>query len=232
MLLKVMQEHTNLSTLCGFKGDETSIDFCNEGLLPVDAMLIAPEIRVMASLTSADFSQNQLGPEGVKALAPALAASASLTSVSLADNRLCGVDGDGNGTYDATGIKAIADALRVNASLTSLSLRENNIKGTGEALWEALKNNSCIKTLDLCLCSLGPEDGTGLAGGIAVSASLTEVYICGNNIRNGGAEAIANALKANDSCVLKKLAVDLGLEDHEGLKSACQLRGVELEGVE
>ena len=42
-------------------------------------------------------------------------------------------------------------------------------------------------------------------------------------------EAIANALKANDSCVLKELTVDYGLDNHEGLKSACQLRGVELE---
>ena len=54
------------------------------------------------------------------------------------------------------------------------SLRENNIKGSGEALGEALKTNSSLKGLDLGFCSLGPEDGKGLAGGMLVNASLTE----------------------------------------------------------
>ena len=56
-----------------------------------------------------------------------------------------------------------------------------------------------------------------------------QVDVYRNNIGSDGAEAIAVALKANDSCVLKKLRVDDGLENHQGLKSACQLRGVELE---
>ena len=51
MLLKAKQENPKLTTLCGFKGDETSIDFSDKGLGPADAMLIAPEISVMASLT-------------------------------------------------------------------------------------------------------------------------------------------------------------------------------------
>ena len=51
MLLKVKQEHPGLTTPCGFKGDETSINFSYHSLGPADAMLIAPEISVMASLT-------------------------------------------------------------------------------------------------------------------------------------------------------------------------------------
>ena len=51
MLLKVKQEHPTLTTLCGFKGDATSIDLSGQGLGLVDAMLIAPEISVMGVLT-------------------------------------------------------------------------------------------------------------------------------------------------------------------------------------
>ena len=60
MLLKVKHEHPKLTTLCGFKGDETSIDFNSEGLGPADAMLIAPEISVMASLTACNLPEKQL----------------------------------------------------------------------------------------------------------------------------------------------------------------------------
>ena len=42
----------------------------------------------------------------------------------------------------------------------------NNIKGSGEALGEALKANKSLKELNLEFCSLGPEDGKGLAGGV------------------------------------------------------------------
>ena len=35
-------------------------------------------------------------------------------------------------------------------------------------------------------------------------------------------------LKMNESCALKKLVVPSGIQWHEGLKAACQLRGVRL----
>ena len=40
---------------------------------------------------------------------------------------------------------------------------------------EALKANSSLTTLIMYDCSLGPEDGKGLAAGVAASASLTKV---------------------------------------------------------
>ena len=58
---------------------------------------------------------------------------------------------------------------------------------------------------------------------------MTELDICGNFIEDDGAEAIADALNKNSACVLKKLVVDDELLEHEGLKAACQLRGVGLE---
>ena len=44
-----------------------------------------------------------------------------------------------------------------------------------KALGEALKTNSSLKELNMVNCELGPEDVRGLAGGIAVHSSLTEV---------------------------------------------------------
>ena len=52
MLLKIKAEKLNLRTLCGLTHEETELHFYNKGLGPGDAMLLAPEIAVMASLTS------------------------------------------------------------------------------------------------------------------------------------------------------------------------------------
>jgi len=38
----------------------------------------------------------------------------------LSNNKLCGIDDEGEGTYNAEGITAIADALRVNGVLTKI----------------------------------------------------------------------------------------------------------------
>ena len=60
------------------------------------------------------------------------------------------------------------------------SLSFNNIKGSGEALGEALKVNSSLKELRMQECGLGPEDAKGLAGGIAVHGSLTSLDLSKN----------------------------------------------------
>ena len=52
ILLKVKAEKPTLRTLCGLTHQETELDFDDEGLGPGDAMLLAPEISIMASLTS------------------------------------------------------------------------------------------------------------------------------------------------------------------------------------
>ena len=54
MLLKVKEDHPKLKTLCGFSHEEKELDlngFNKTKLGPADAMLIAPELGVMASLT-------------------------------------------------------------------------------------------------------------------------------------------------------------------------------------
>ena len=61
------------------------------------------------------------------------------------------------------------------AAASRCSLANNNIKGSGEAIREALKANSSLEILFMPDCSLGLEDGIDLAAGIAASASLTQV---------------------------------------------------------
>ena len=51
LLLKVKAEKPNLRTLCGLTHEETELDLSNRFLRPGDAMLLTPEISVMASLT-------------------------------------------------------------------------------------------------------------------------------------------------------------------------------------
>ena len=51
MLLQIKAEKPNLHTLCGLKHNETQLDYSNKGFGAADAMLLAPEIAVMGSLT-------------------------------------------------------------------------------------------------------------------------------------------------------------------------------------
>ena len=54
MLLKVKEDHPKLKTLCGFSHEEKELDlngFNKTKLGAADAMLIAPELGVMASIT-------------------------------------------------------------------------------------------------------------------------------------------------------------------------------------
>ena len=51
MLLKIKEEKPQLLTLCGLTHEETKLDLHDKGLGPADAMLLAPEITVMGSLT-------------------------------------------------------------------------------------------------------------------------------------------------------------------------------------
>ena len=54
MLLKVKEDHPKLKTLCGFSHEEKELDlngFYKTKLGAGDAMLIAPELGVMASIT-------------------------------------------------------------------------------------------------------------------------------------------------------------------------------------
>ena len=77
-------------------------------------------------------------------------------------------------------------------------LSGNKIKGSGEALGGALKVNSSLKELYMADCGLGPEDARGLAGGIAVHASLTKLDTRVNGLGSEGKAALQDAVRSKE----------------------------------
>ena len=86
-LIKIMESKSNLTTLCGFSGDETELDLSKKGLTAGCAVLVANEIKNNGALTSLNISNNSIErrardndgrapwiatPEGPKALAAAI----------------------------------------------------------------------------------------------------------------------------------------------------------------
>ena len=80
-----------------------------------------------------------------------------------------------------------------------MNLSNNNIKGSGEAIGEALRTSSSIKKLEMKGCSLGPEDASGLAGGIAASASLASLDLRENELGPEGVKVLAPAIGGSAS---------------------------------
>jgi len=127
-----------------------------EGIIAISDML-----RVNRTLRSVSLYVNYLGPEGARHIAAALGSNSSLEHLGLENNELCGLDGNGVGTYTAEGIVAISDMLRVNRTLRSVRLTSNHLGAYYDgskwvpdssgvtALAEALKQNSTLTTLDV-----------------------------------------------------------------------------------
>ena len=152
MLLKVKVEKPTLRTLCGLTHEETQLDFKRRGLGPGDAMLLAPEISVMASLTSLDIAGNNLTNHGrdmtgIVAISEALKVTASLTSVSLLANQ-----------FDDETVAMLLKLKEEKPTLTTLC---------------GLKPDQT--EVDLSVKKLGPQDAKLLAPEISVMPSLTKI---------------------------------------------------------
>ena len=147
-------------SLCGIQRDQTTADFSDMRLQPVDAILLA-----------SDLSQAIV--------------TASLTSLNLAKNELCGVNR--HGTYTSEGIKAIADALKGNASVTVTDMRFNNLDADSAMMLARIAKE---KGISLCGIApgqteanlqgeafkrMGPADAILLTADLAVRGSLTSV---------------------------------------------------------
>ena len=102
--------------LFGIKHDQTVADFSSQGLGPVDAVLIASDLRVSAVITNLNLAQNDLtnhgrDMSGIQAIADALKSGmAVLTNLDLYGNSI-----------GPEGAAAIAEALKSGmAVLTTL----------------------------------------------------------------------------------------------------------------
>ena len=68
--------------------EQKEAELRGRGLRPVNAILIASDLRVSAVLTTLDLHLNIIGPSGASAIAEALKVNAVLTKLDLRDNRL------------------------------------------------------------------------------------------------------------------------------------------------
>ena len=59
-LIKIMESHESLKTLCGFSGDETELDLSGRGLTTGCAVLVAYEVKNNGALTSLNISNNRI----------------------------------------------------------------------------------------------------------------------------------------------------------------------------
>jgi hypothetical protein len=75
VLVSIIKEHPTLKSLCGNKGDEAELDMSGKNMRAWDAIMLAAEI----------------------------VDNGALSSLNLASNCLCGLDGDGDGSFDASG---------------------------------------------------------------------------------------------------------------------------------
>jgi hypothetical protein len=65
-LVKIMRSKEKLTTLCGLSGNETTLDFSNQGLGPGDAVLIANDISDMRALSTVTMYNFPLPIQDIK----------------------------------------------------------------------------------------------------------------------------------------------------------------------
>ena len=80
--------------------------------------------------------------------------------------------------------------------------------------------------LDLSGNKLGPEGAAALAPAIAVSASVTKILVCGNDLRDEGTIILCDALR--ESTVSKVQELDLSVNDigPDGTKAVAAMAAV------
>jgi NLR family CARD domain-containing protein 3 len=130
----------------------------------------------------------------------------------LSGNELCGLDNDGDETYNAEGITAIADALRVNGGLSQNQLCGLNWEGKGiysaegvAAIADALRVNGALTKINVSWNIFGPGGAKVFADALRVNGGLTELSIYGNHVRDEGVRAICEAIQSNKETKLTSL---------------------------
>ena len=177
MLLKVKAEKSMLRTLCGLTHEETEINLNSQGLGPADAMLLAPEVSVMTSLTKILVSWNELGDEGTTILCDAIREStvSKVEELDLERNEI-----------GPNGAKAIAALCADKASLTSVWTPAHKPMPLPFLMHAAAMPSWIVPSTDHQLCTyhclqlnlsdnlLGPKGAEALAPAL-VKTSLTKI---------------------------------------------------------
>jgi len=93
-------------------------------------------------------------------------------------------------------IHLLAQALKINTTLISLDLSNNMSHGCAQDLFEMLKENKTLASLNLSSSRINHEDTQGLAEALKKNKALTHIDLSLNNISDG-VEDLAEALKGN-----------------------------------
>ena len=193
--------------LFGIKHDQTEADFQHQSLGPVDAILIASDLSVSASVTELSISGNSIGDEGKHAIGAAVSSSmrrlvcdeldlhADATTLDVTRRSL----GPGDAALLAGGLRAFM------ASLTSVNLLSNNLDTeSANLLLKVMAEKPNLRTLcgltheetelNLECRGLGPGDAKLLAPEILVMASLTALDARYNGIGSEGEALLQDAV--------------------------------------
>eukprot|EP00935_MAST-01C_sp_MAST-1C-sp1_P000641 g641.t1 len=214
-LIKIMESKSNLTTLCGFSGDETELDLSKKGLTAGCAVLVANEIKNNGALQKLVMADNRLATkEAGKALADALATNSVLKELDLSKNaweyyRYDDVHADGPGFA-----KELAVGLSTNGALKRLDIGNNqlcahwktpNFSGY-QALVAAIEDHKLLtmdtvnmaEELDVSGQNLRVEGAKTMAVFIKNNGALSFLNIKDNAIGDEGKTFLGNALPESD----------------------------------
>ena len=176
----------------------TSLDVGFNKLNEEAALSVVRAVRQKDTMASLGLARCRIGTSGAQEIADYVRVSSVLTYLNLSNNRLCGLDWEGKGTYNAEGINAIADALRVNGVLTSLNIYDNQIGVEGgKAIGAALHVNGALTHLDLRWNKLGDEGAKAIGDALCVNGTLTNLDTRENGISDEVAQRLAASLAAS-----------------------------------
>jgi hypothetical protein len=177
-LVIILKDHPTLKTLCGIKGDETTLDMSGKMRGAGDAIMLVPDIIDNGALSVLSLKKNNLcNREAAKALSEMLAVNTVLTEIDVSENTHYKCDSAGFAQELAVGIID-------NGAISSINLLKNCIPvEQAQELVQIMQAKENLFTL----CGLSKEE--------------TELDFGGQNLRAGDAVLIANDISDMEAVV-------------------------------
>jgi hypothetical protein len=123
-LVRIMQSHKTLTTLCGLSGKETELNMSGKMRGAGGAIMLAPEIIDNGVLLVLSLKNNSLGTkEAGKVLGEILKANSVLKELDLSSNHVH----PGMGGHSLGFAQELANGIKDNRALSSANLLANNI---------------------------------------------------------------------------------------------------------
>ena len=140
-------------------------------------------------LKKLDISYNKIGDDGCYYLYKSLKVNKTLKCIDLRINEI-GIEG----------FECISDILRLNSSINELNIGSNigiaTVKESSKAIYEGLKKNNSLISLDVSVSFLGEEGCEWLSEGLKLNSSLRNLCFDKNYIKDG-LIYLTEALKIN-----------------------------------